>query len=75
MDTTDEPFHLRGINFGIWKIMDIPTSFIQIIILFDRPSEYCDGVTLKLLRWMQNLHQLAWDHGTSSYADKYSKDE
>jgi hypothetical protein len=35
MDTTHEPFHLVKWRFIQWKIMDIPTSPIWIIILFD----------------------------------------
>jgi hypothetical protein len=30
-------------NFGIEEIMDIPTSFIWIIILFDAVFKYGDG--------------------------------
>jgi hypothetical protein len=50
------------------KIMDIPTCFISIIIFFNRAFEYDSGEIIKLLRWMQNLHQLTWDH-ESLYAD------
>jgi hypothetical protein len=33
------------------------TSFIWIIIFFDRAFEYGDSGIFKLLMWMQNLHQ------------------
>jgi hypothetical protein len=54
--------------------MDIPTSFIWIIIFFNEPFEYGDGGILKLIRWMQNLHQSTWDHKIL-YADRPSKGE
>jgi hypothetical protein len=34
METTHEPLHLRHMKFVHWKIMDIPVSFIWIIIFF-----------------------------------------
>jgi hypothetical protein len=51
--------------------VDIPTNFILIIIFFNEPFEYGDGGIFKLLRWMQNLHHLTWDHEIL-YADKTS---
>jgi hypothetical protein len=54
--------------------MDIRTCFISIIIFFNRPSEYDSGGILKLLRWMQNLHQSTWDHAIL-YADRSLEDE
>jgi hypothetical protein len=51
--------------------MDIHTSLIWIIIFFNGTFEYDDGETLKLLRWMQNLHQSVWDHEIL-YADRSS---
>jgi hypothetical protein len=35
METTHEPLHLDNCSFAQRKIMDIPTSFIWIIIFFD----------------------------------------
>jgi len=55
MATTHEPLHLDKRSFVQWKIVDIPTSFILIIIFFNGPFEYGDGGIFKLLRWMQNL--------------------
>jgi hypothetical protein len=40
----------------------MPTSFIWIIVFFDRPFEYGDGGVFKLLRCKQNVHQSTWDH-------------
>jgi hypothetical protein len=37
-----EPFHLNKLRFVQWKIVDIPTSFIWIIFLFDGALEYED---------------------------------
>jgi hypothetical protein len=53
---------LRETNFCTWKIMDIATSFIWVIIFFNRPFEYGDGGIFKLLRWIQNLQLSRWDH-------------
>jgi hypothetical protein len=54
--------------------MDIATSYIWIIIFFNGPFEYGDGGILKLLRWMQHLHQSTWDHETL-YTDRSTKDK
>jgi hypothetical protein len=55
MATTYEPLHLDKRSFVLWKIMDIPTSFIWIIIFFNAPLGYGDGGIFKLQRWIQNL--------------------
>jgi hypothetical protein len=54
--------------------MGIPTRFISVIILFDRTFEYDHGGVFNLLKWMQNLHQSAWDHKLL-YSDRSSGDE
>jgi hypothetical protein len=54
--------------------MDMPTSFIWIIVFFSRPFEYGNGGIFKLLRWMQNLLQPKWDHELF-YADRSSMDK
>jgi hypothetical protein len=73
MEITLKPLRLDKQSLVQWKIMDMPTSFIWIIIFFDGVFKYGDG-TFKLLRWMKNLHQLTWDHQIF-YADRSSKDE
>jgi len=55
MATTHEPLYLDKQSLVQWKIMDILTSFIWIIIFFNGPFEYGDGGIFKLLRWMQNI--------------------
>jgi hypothetical protein len=40
---THEPLHLDKRGFIQWKIVDILTSFIWIIISFNRPFGYADG--------------------------------
>jgi hypothetical protein len=57
-----------------WKIMDIGTSFIWIIIFFDEAFEYSDSGIFRLLKWMQKLHQSTWDDEILN-ADMASKDE
>jgi hypothetical protein len=52
MATPHEPLHLDKLSFEQWKIVDIPTSFMWIIILFNGPFEYGDGGIFKLLRWI-----------------------
>jgi hypothetical protein len=52
--------------------MNIPPSFIWIIVFFNRAFECGDGGIFKFLRQMQNLHQLMWNR-ESLYADRYSK--
>jgi hypothetical protein len=54
--------------------MDIPTSFLSVIIFFDRAFEYDGGGIFKPLKWMKNLHQSTWDH-EMLYADRSSEDE
>jgi hypothetical protein len=43
MEMTREPLHLDERNLVQWKIMDIHTSFIWIIIFFEKASEYDSG--------------------------------
>jgi hypothetical protein len=62
MATIHEPLHLDKRSFAQWKITDIPTSFVWIIIISNGPFEWGNGGIFKLLRWMQNLHQSTWDH-------------
>jgi hypothetical protein len=62
METTSKPLHLDKPSFAQWKIEDIPTSFMWVIIFFNRPFEYGDDGISKLLRWMQNVHQSTRDH-------------
>jgi hypothetical protein len=57
-----------------WKITDISTSFIWIIIFFNRAYEYGNDEIFKLLRWMQNLNHWLWYHGIL-YAHISSEDE
>jgi len=45
MERTHEPLHLDVWSSVHWKIMDIPTSFIWIIIFFDGDFEYGGGST------------------------------
>jgi hypothetical protein len=40
METAHESLYLDKWSFVWWKIIDIPTSFNGIIILFDRAFEY-----------------------------------
>jgi hypothetical protein len=54
--------------------VDIPASFIWTIIFFIGSFECGDGGIIKLVRWMQNLHQSKWDHKIL-YADRTSEDE
>jgi hypothetical protein len=41
--------------------MDVPATFISIIIFFNRLFEYGDGGIFELLRWLQNMPQSTWD--------------
>jgi hypothetical protein len=41
--TTHEPLHLAKWTVVLGKVMDVPTSFIWIIILFDAVFKYDDG--------------------------------
>jgi hypothetical protein len=43
MATTHEPLYFDKRRFLQWKIVDIPTSFILILIFFNEPLEYGDG--------------------------------
>jgi hypothetical protein len=58
MATTHEPLHLHKRSFAKRKIMDIPISFIWIIIFFNGAIEYGDGGIFRLLKRMQRLYQL-----------------
>jgi hypothetical protein len=40
MEATHEPLHWDKRSLVLWNIMDIPTSFIWIIIFFDQVFEY-----------------------------------
>jgi hypothetical protein len=71
---TLESLHLNEQSFVQWKMMDIPKSFIWIIISVNRPFEYGDGGMFELLRWMQNLHRSTWDRKIS-YPDRPFEDE
>jgi hypothetical protein len=73
MKITNELLHLYKQSLVQWKFMDIPTSFIWIIVFFDGGSESDGGETSGCLRWMWNLHQSAWDHEIL-HADRSSKD-
>jgi hypothetical protein len=44
------------------------------IILFNGPFEYGDGMVFKLFRWMQNLNQSKWDRELL-YADRSLRDK
>jgi hypothetical protein len=44
MERTNEPLHLDKWTLVHWKIMDMPTSFIWIIIFFDGAFE-CGGIS------------------------------
>jgi hypothetical protein len=43
VEITHEPLHLDKWTWVLWKIMDIPTSFIWIIILFETIFKCDDG--------------------------------
>jgi hypothetical protein len=71
MERTHEPLHLVKWNFVHWKIVDIPTSFIWIIIFFDRALEY--GNSLKLwdyvgtnaeLLCVESCNSITWAKGS-----------
>jgi hypothetical protein len=47
---------------------------LEAVLFNPVPSTIPKWRTLKLLRWMQNLHQSTWDHEIL-YADRSSKDE
>jgi hypothetical protein len=74
MATTHEPLHLDKQSFVQRKMVDIPTSFILIIIFFNEPFEYGDGGIFKLLRWTQNLHQSTRGHKIM-YVERSLEDE
>jgi hypothetical protein len=42
MEATHKPLHLEKWSSVQWNIMNVPTSFIWIIILFDKALEYGD---------------------------------
>jgi hypothetical protein len=58
MATTRELLHLLldERSFVQWKIVDIPTSFILIIVFFNGPFKYVDCGIFKLLRYMLNFY-------------------
>jgi hypothetical protein len=68
-ETTHEPLHLDKRSMVHWKII-----FVWIIIFFNRSFEYGNGGIFRLVRWMQNMHQLTCDH-IIGYADISSEDE
>jgi hypothetical protein len=72
MAITHEPLYLDKLSFVHWKIMDIPTRFI-LIIIFNGPTENSDGGVFKLLRCMQNLRQYTCDHNIL-YGDRFLED-
>jgi hypothetical protein len=43
MDTVHEPLHLDKWSLVQWEIMDLPTSLIWIVILFDEIFKQGDG--------------------------------
>jgi hypothetical protein len=43
VETTHEPLHSDKWTLVLWEIVDIPISFIWIIILFDAVFKYGDG--------------------------------
>jgi hypothetical protein len=72
MAITHEQLHLDKRSFVHWKIMDIPTRFI-LIIIFNGPIENSDGGVFKLLRWVKNLRQYTCDHNIL-HADRSLED-
>jgi hypothetical protein len=73
-ETTHKPLHLYKPNFAQWKLVDMPTSFIGIIIFINGTFEYGDGGIFKLLSWMQNLRQQTWGNEIF-YSDRSSRDK
>jgi hypothetical protein len=49
IERTHEPLHLDKLSFVNWKVMDIPTTFIWIIIFFDWPFEYGSGSKFEVM--------------------------
>jgi hypothetical protein len=74
MATTHEPLNLDERRFVQWKVVDMPTSFIWIIIFCSGPFQYGDGGICKLLRWMQYLNNATWDHNIL-HADRCLEDQ
>jgi hypothetical protein len=74
MATTHGLLHWDKQSFIQWKIVDVPTSFIWIIIFFNGSVEYGDGGIFKLLWQTQNLHQ-SCDHNKTTFArnQKYER--
>jgi hypothetical protein len=60
-------------KFDTMKSHEHTYKFIWWIIFFNKPFEYGGGI-LKLLRFMQILHQSTWDHDIL-YADRSSKEK
>jgi hypothetical protein len=71
METTYELFNWGKQSLLHWKIVDIITSFIWLIIFFVGTFEFDYCKIFKLLRWIQNLHQSIWDNEIL-YADSSS---
>jgi hypothetical protein len=74
MEITHKLLQLDKRSLLQWKIMNVSTSFICVIILFNRPFEYDDCTIFKLLMWMQNLNQSTWDRDIL-YAGRYLRDK
>jgi hypothetical protein len=56
MDTTHKPLHLDKWNMVEQKVMNIPTTFIWITILFDKAFKYGDGANF--LGYVNNAEPL-----------------
>jgi hypothetical protein len=69
MATTLEPLHWKKRNFVQWKIVNMPTSSIWLIIYFNGTFEYGDGGIFKTVEVEQNLHSSTWGH-TILYTDR-----
>jgi hypothetical protein len=72
VETAHQTLHLDKRSLVKWKVMDIPTSFIW-IMLFNGAVEYGGGI-FKLLRWMRKLYQWMWGHDLQRGV-RSSKDE
>jgi hypothetical protein len=69
VQTTHGPLHL-----GKKKKIDWYTEILieSLFISFGGVYEYDDGGILKLLKCMQNLHQLKWYHESANGERRYS---
>jgi hypothetical protein len=65
---------LKQMKFGAMKDHGHAYKFFWIIIFFVGTSEYGGGGILKLLSWIQNMHQSTWDYAIF-HGDIYLKDE